>query len=156
MWQIMRHTTDKCLDFARRDEDSLCSFLLLRGEGVWTIMSQSWLFILVLSSARGSYIFKMPFHCPVTTHYLELGDPIHPTIRLLLGSCDIFLWPVLMFWPSNLMMLNGVAVDCRNMRAGSIFFFFGGKCEKAASWVQQMAANSICSWSFWDTFEKMI
>jgi len=137
--------------------------LLLVG-GVWTIMSQSWLLILVLSSARGFYIFKMPSQCPmrwyIPTTWRPLTTQLFVFLLLLLwGELWHFLWPVLMFWPSNLMMLNGVAVDCRNMRAGS--FGVGGvrellECSKwqqiqfvgwAFETVQVADEERSCSWT---------
>lgn len=149
----------------KRDEDSLPE-LTAGGVGVgcvWTIMSQSWLFILGLSSAppRLAETFSAFLKC-LSSALWHTSSEFSSSLRSLrsLGELWHFLWPVLMFWPSNLMMLNGVAVDCRNMRAGHLQLatttrylplglrLRGGRCEKAFRVQHKWQQIQFVGWAF--------
>lgn len=130
-------------------------------------------------SSRPTWVFISPADRATFQELLHFEMPALPLDFSLYSSlhcfhffCSLafstalwhFLWPLLMFWPTNLMMLNGVAVDCQSMRVQQaplpfpqlqlIPLFWKGGVRKAqvVHQVLEMKENSICYLScenFW-------
>lgn len=129
--------------------------LSFHSSGWQSHISRAATFLNAFPPPRPSSLYPISLHC---FHFFCL---LHFSTALW-----HFLWPLLMFWPTNLMMLNGVAVDCQSMRVQQaplpfpqpqlIPLFWKGGVRKAqvVHQVLEMKENSICYLScenFWDS-----